>query len=329
MKKIKIIENPSEIAAGTRGASLGIAAIKIAGFKAGSHYFNNVETSKIEDENHLLFDDPVTPYAKKIGGVLRIYQKVCNEVAFTLREENAFPIVLAGDHSSAGGTIAGIKKAYPDKRLGVIWIDAHADLHTPYSTPSGNMHGMPLAASIGDDNIEQKTNDIDGYTANVWNELKNVGGVSPKISAEDLVLIGCRSAEDQEEHIISKYRIKDLLIEHVKKRGVETIAEETLKHLDPCDLIYISFDVDSMDASISSGTGTPMPDGLTETEASELINHLLIKSDKICCMEIAEVNPCLDDKCNLMAENAFMILEKASKIIRDKISNDPYIYEQI
>ncbi len=90
-------------------------------------------------------------------------------------KNNFFPVVISGDHSNAGGTIAGIKAAKPNSRLGVIWIDAHSDLHTPYTTPSGNIHGMPLSVSIGEDNIESKVHDLDDVTKKQWNQLKNMG----------------------------------------------------------------------------------------------------------------------------------------------------------
>ena len=151
MKNIKLIEVPSEIGAGTRGASLGIDAIKIAALDFMSSFFIHFPSEKIEVENHLLFEPIQSPYAKRIGGILTMYDRVSKAVNDTFKN-NFFPLVISGDHSTAGGTIAGIKFAKPKSRLGVIWIDAHADLHTPYTTPSGNLHGMPLSASIGEDN---------------------------------------------------------------------------------------------------------------------------------------------------------------------------------
>jgi arginase len=139
MKNIKLIEVPSEIGAGTRGASLGIEAIKIAALDFMSNFFIHFPSEKIPHENKLLYEPIESPYAKRIKGVISIYQKLSNSVCHTLRN-NFFPVVLSGDHSISGGTIAGIKLARPQSKLGVIWIDAHADLHTPYTTPSGNLH---------------------------------------------------------------------------------------------------------------------------------------------------------------------------------------------
>ena len=155
MKNIKLIEVPSEIGAGTRGASLGVEAIKIAALDFMSNFFVHFPSEKIETENHLLFEPIQSPYAKRISGVLTMIDRVAQSVKDTIKN-NFIPVVLSGDHSTSAGTIAGIKLAKPQSRLGVIWIDAHADIHTPYTTPSGNMHGMPLAASIGEDNNENR-----------------------------------------------------------------------------------------------------------------------------------------------------------------------------
>src|SRR5678815_1042753 len=129
MKNIKLIEVPSEIGAGTRGASLGIEAIKIAALDFMSSFFLHFPSEKIPAENKLLYEPIESPYAKRIKGVLGMYEKVSKAVADSLKN-SFFPVVLSGDHSVAGGTIAGIKMAKPKSKLGVIWVDAHADIHT-------------------------------------------------------------------------------------------------------------------------------------------------------------------------------------------------------
>ena len=186
MKTVKFIEVKSEIGAGTRGASMGVDAIKIAALDYGSNMFKNIESIEIKTENQLLFEFPKNPYAKRIQGLVAIYERLANQVSQTLKK-NCFPIVLAGDHSTAGGTIAGIKMAYPKHKLGVIWIDAHADIHSPYTTPTGNMHGMPVAAILGEDNIQNKINTLNKETTDLWGQLKRVGGIMPKITYKDLV----------------------------------------------------------------------------------------------------------------------------------------------
>lgn len=317
MSKVTLIENNSEIGAGTRGASLGIDAMRIAAFNSNSIYFNRHPITKIDNENNRLYEDEDFPTARRMEGVLNVYERIANTVKETC-DQNRFPLVLAGDHSSAGGTIAGLKMANPDKRLGVIWIDAHADLHSPYTSPSGNMHGMPLATALGIDNGEHQKNSPKEEVKTTWDKFKNLGNINPKVFPGDLVYVGVRDTEEPEDYFIANNEIKSLTVEHVRRSGVEVISEEILNYLKDCDLIYLSFDVDSMDCDlVSYGTGTPVQNGLTEQEAGGLINHLLIDK-RLCCFEIVEINPCLDNKQNKMAETAFRILEGATSIIEKR-----------
>src|SRR5690606_20369850 len=185
MREIQLLEVKSELGAGTRGASLGIDAIKIAALDFGSRFFKKYPSIEIPNENHLLFESSGSPYAKRISGVLTVCERVADEVHRTLDSEK-FPVMLTGDHSSSAGTIAGIRKALPKKRLGVIWIDAHADIHSPYTSPTGNMHGMPIAISLDEDNLLNKVNQPDQETLNYWFQLKNIGAIVPKINPKDL-----------------------------------------------------------------------------------------------------------------------------------------------
>lgn len=315
MRNLKIIEVKSELGAGTRGTSMGIDAIKIAALDFGSRYFKQYKSVEVQNENHLLLESAGNQHAKRISGVLTMLERVSDEVSRTIKNDE-FPIVLAGDHSTAAGTIAGIKMAHPKLKLGVIWIDAHADLHTPYTTPSGNVHGMPIAISLAEDNIESKVNKPDQETINYWYQLKNVGGISPKITPKDLVYINVRDTEKQEDYLIKKFGIKNFTTTEIRRKGVEKVAIEALSLIDHCDIIYVSFDVDCMDASISKGTGTPVPNGITEKEAGNLVARLM-QSNKVCCFEMVEINPTLDKE-NLMAENAFEILLRATnQLIND------------
>jgi arginase len=312
MRNIKIIEVKSEIGAGTRGASLGADAIKIAALDFMSSFFVNFPTEVIETENRLLYEPVESPYAKRIKGVLTMYERVSAAVANTLKS-GLFPLVLGGDHSTAGGTIAGIRIARPKNRLGVIWIDAHADLHSPYTTPSGNMHGMPLAAALGMDNLEHQVHNPDARTIEYWNKLKTIAKTSPMIRPEDLVFIALRDYEKEEEYLIRQHNIKVIPVQEVRRKGVANTVRQALMHLSQCDDIYVSFDVDSLDSSISRGTGTPVSNGLREREAEDLMAGLM-QNHKICCFEITEVNPTLDRE-NLMAEIAFNILQRCVNLL--------------
>lgn len=312
MKELKIIEVKSEIGAGTRGASLGVEAMKIASLDLNSDFFKQYDSVEVENVNELLFDGAKHSYAKFIDGVTIMEERVCLEVYETIFDE-FFPLIMAGDHSTSYGTIAGIKKAHPNTRLGVIWIDAHADFHTPFTTPSGNMHGMALSMATGIDNLECKVNDPRGETQEIWEQLKNVGMPGPKVLPEDIVYIAVRDLEKPENYLINKFNINFIETEDVKKLGPAAIAKRALEMLDHCDFIYVSFDVDSIDSRISTGTGTPVPNGLTVEEA-KILNVELAKDPKVCAWEIAEVNPTLDTE-NRMAENGFEILEATARSI--------------
>ena len=223
IKPIKIIEVKSEIGAGTRGASMGVDAIKIAALDFGSPFFKRYKSVEIPSENNLLLEPVVHDYAKRIKGIYN--ERISKEIQKTLKAEQ-IPIVLAGDHSSALGTISGIRLAYPEKKLGVIWIDAHADLHSPYTTPSGNMHGMPLACVLGEDNKDRQQNKPDDETIEYWEKLKNLGGIYPKIGYGDLVFIALRDFEPQEEYLIKKNKIRIFNLQEIRKKAVERVAIE-------------------------------------------------------------------------------------------------------
>lgn len=312
MKNIKIIEVPSEIGAGTRGASLGVEAIKIAALDFMSNFFVHFPSEKIPTENKLLFEPIESPYAKRIAGITKMYEKVSQSIQNTIRD-GFFPVVLSGDHSIAAATIAGLKMAKPHSRLGVIWIDAHADLHTPYTTPSGNMHGMPLAISINDDNEECKIHEVDEQTKKQWEALKNMGNIYPKVLPQDIVFISLRDFEKEEKALIDKHGIKVITTSEVRRKGTENIVRSVVRYLSDCDEIYVSFDVDCLDAGITKGTGTPVENGLREREAEDLVSKFM-QLRKISCFEITEVNPTLDRE-NLMAEIAFNILQRSVNIL--------------
>lgn len=312
MKNIKIIEVPSEIGAGTRGASLGIDAIKIAALDFMSNFFIHFPSEKIPVENKLLYEPIESPYAKRIKGIISLYDKVSKAVGECIKT-HFFPVVLSGDHTSSGATIAGIKMAKPKSKLGVIWIDAHADLHTPYTTPSGNMHGMPLSITINEDNSESAVHELDPETIKSWNYLKNIGKIAPKVLPEDIVYISLRDFEKEEKHLIDKYGMKVITTKEVRSKGPENIVRSVIRYLSDCTDIYLSFDVDSLDSSISKGTGTPVSSGLREREAEDLISKFM-QNRKICCFEITEVNPTLDKE-NLMAEIAFNILQRSVNVL--------------
>ena len=315
MKRIKLLEVRSELGAGTRGASMGIDALRVACLNKGSDYFRRFNSVVVPDLNHVLFDKNHFPFARYIDSIYTVQKGIANAVEQTLRF-GEFPLVLAGDHSSANATIAGIKATYPHKTLGVVWIDAHADIHSPYTTPSGNVHGMPLAAALGHDNLAHQRNHPDSETEFFWRRLQNLGEPGAKLLPEHLVYVGVRDTEE-EEALIADLGIKWIKLPEIKEKGSRRLTREIYEHLRFCDMVYISFDVDSLDSSFSIGTGTPVKDGLYLSEAENLCQDLL-ENDRVVCFEMVEINPTLDNG-NTMAKNAFNILEKATDAIERRL----------
>ncbi|MFV0247631.1 MAG: arginase [Tenacibaculum sp.] len=314
MKKIKIIKNRSDIGAGTRGSDMGIDAIEIAAINKNSNFFDRYEFEDVITENESIYNKVNNSFAKRIESVFNQCKRLSNHVKVNL-QEGKFPVVLSGDHSSALGTVSGIKAANHQNRVGVIWIDAHGDLHSPYTSPSGNIHGMPLAAIIADDNLECQINDVSRETAEFWERMKNIIVPGQKTLAEDVVFFGVRDTEEPENKQIKRHSIKNYKVAEVRHRGLELCVKEALDSLSNCDVIYISFDVDAMDCDlISYGTGTPVSKGFDPNEISTIIKQLLA-SKKVVCIEFAEINPLLDFKGNKMAETAFDILNTITESI--------------
>ncbi|GGA81935.1 arginase [Flavobacterium palustre] len=306
---VKLIKNRSDIGGGTRGADLGIDALEIAAINRGSEYFNQFTYEDVKTHNESIYDKNRNTFAKRIEFVL----EQCTRVSFAIKrnlEANFLPIVLSGDHSSALGTISGIKAVYPHETLGVIWIDAHADLHSPYTSPSGNIHGMPLAAALGIDNLKCQINEVIPETQQHWEEMKHIGIEAAKIDPEHLIYFGVRDTEEAEDKFMDEFEIKNFRVEEVRYKGLEACVERALTQLANCDMIYISFDVDSLDCDlISNGTGTPVSKGFDQYEVIAIINQI-IASRKVICIEFCEINPLLDTKGNKMAETAFEVLEQ-------------------
>jgi arginase len=317
MAKIKLIEVSSDLGGRVAGASLGADAIRIASYKNKNDFnffsrFENELNEKIIAPNSTFHSEIIYPFARRIEKIIPIYENVCNSVVNSLKLSD-FTIVISGDHSTAGGTISGMKRAYPNKRIGVVWIDAHADVHTPYTSDTGNMHGMPLATAINDNNIECRYNELDSETANMWEKLKSIGGTKDKVNMSDVVYVAIRDYENAETSLIEKYNSKVFHTIDLRQLGAKNTAHKIIKHLEHCDIIYISFDVDSMDPSVSVGTGTPFENGIFAYETKELL-QTLITFDSVKCLEISEVNPTLDTE-NKMAMTAFNILKSVCKTL--------------
>ena len=315
---IKIIKNRSDIGAGTRGSDMGVDAIEIAAINNENDYFGQYEFVDVVTENESIYNKVNNSFAKRIGSVLNQCTRLSNHVKVTL-QENTFPVVLSGDHSSALGTISGVKAAHPQQTVGVVWIDAHADIHSPYTSPSGNIHGMPLAAALSEDNLDFQINDISRETSDLWERMKNIAIPGAKVTAENVVYFGVRDTEEPEDKQIEALKIKNYSVSEIRYRGLEKCVKEAIDRLSNCDVIYVSFDVDSMDCDmVSYGTGTPVSKGFDQEEVTRIMQQF-ITTKKVVCVEFVEVNPLLDLKGNVMAETAFEVLDEVTKTIKESL----------
>lgn len=307
MNPIKIIKNRSDIGAGTRGSDMGIDAIEIAAINTENDFFNIYPYIDIQTHNETIYNKNKNTFAKRINFVCEQCERLREGVKKEL-QKGFFPLILSGDHSSALGSLSGIQKANPDKEIGVIWLDAHADIHTPYSTPSGNIHGMPLAAALSIDNKEFSKNKVSDSTEKNWLRMKNMGDKVPLIKPENLIYFGVRDTEKEEDQIIQSKKIKNFSVNDFRNLGLKSCIDQTKDQFVSSDLIYISFDIDALDCDLfSRGTGTPVSKGFLTEEIISIIKEVK-DTGKLVALEICEINPLLDNKGNQMAESAFEII---------------------
>lgn len=275
-KDITIVGVPMDLGADRRGVDMGPSAIRYASLKEKLSELG----CNVKDAGNLAVP---TPESYKVGSsklkYLREITQVSEELAVTLDHEiqkGRFPLVLGGDHSIAIGTIAGVAKHY--KRLGVIWFDAHGDLNTADTSPSGNIHGMPLAASLGI-----------GHS-----DLVNISGFSPKVHPENVVVIGARDLDEGERTLIRQQGIQVFTMHDIDRLGMGAVMEETLRIVtDGTDGVHLSLDLDGLDPHDAPGVGTPVVGGITYREG-HLAMEMLAASHRLTSAEFVEVNPILD-----------------------------------
>ena len=238
---------------------------------------------------------PLPEYLKRAAPFIK-HQKGYAQLVESCLNANRLPIILSGDHSNAVGSLAGFCRHFGCENTGVIWIDAHLDLHSPYTTPSGNIHGMALNASLNADNLENQCNQLDAEIISLWNEIKSLKNKETiqQLNPKNIVFIGIRSYEKPEIALAKALGINVIFAEDVKKNGIQWAIQEAEKLLIATSQLYVSFDVDSLDPSISKGTGTPVKGGLKITEADELMTYLY-NQEKVKAFEITEINPSLED----------------------------------
>lgn len=282
MKKLDIIGAATAFGQPRLGVDLGPDAIRYAGL----HNTLTALGYDVNDKGNICGDYKVNVHKhnKKEESNLLNFESVMNFNEYLAKAvdesitENHFPLILGGDHSLAIGSIAGISKHY--ENLGVIWYDAHGDLNDSHTSPSGNIHGMPLAAScgVGDEKM-----------VNLYND-------GAKIRPENVVLIGMRDLDEGEKKYIKENNILTYTMVDVREKGIKRVIEESISHLkDKTDGVHLSLDVDALDPLETPGTGTPVDGGLTLSETQTAMK-LLHDSKCVTSMDLVEVNPLLDDK---------------------------------
>ena len=278
IEKITIIGLPMDLGQNRRGVDMGPSAIRYA------EVVERLESlgMNVEDLGDITIGRPAQSDSldSKLKNLkeVTIGSSVLAEKVDAILSQNSFPLVLGGDHSIAIGTLAGASKHY--ENLGVIWFDAHGDLNTDGTTPSGNIHGMSLAVSLGLGN--------DG--------LVNLHGYSPKIKPENVVIIGARSLDEGERNLVKSKKIKVFSMHEIDRLGMTAVMEETIAFLkEKTDGVHLSVDMDALDPIDAPGVGTPVLGGITYRE-SHLAMEMLSESGIITSAEFVEVNPILDEK---------------------------------
>jgi arginase len=275
-RRIEVIGVPLDLGAGLRGVDVGPSAMRHAGLvgRLRSLGYETIDAGNVLTPvaDTVLEGSPVARYAMAVDEVC---QKVRAAVASAIRS-GAVPLVLGGDHSIAAGSLAGIIDERASPR--VLWIDAHADLNTPETTPSGNVHGMPLAAALG-------------AAATVF---PNLGWRDRSISPAHVVLVGLRSLDPGERELIRRLNLTAFTMADIDRVGIYDVIERALERLDAtAEQLHVTFDLDVMDPAVAPGVGTPVPGGMTVREA-HLAMELIAQSGTLGSMEAVEVNAIRD-----------------------------------
>jgi len=278
--KIRILGVPLDLGQERRGVDMGPSAVRAAGLnQALKNLGHRVEDAgnihvKLPEEQH--YGDRHAKYLKEIA---EASQEVAHRICQTL-EAGFFPLSLGGDHSVAVGTQAGVSKFFHDRQqsVGCLWIDAHADMNTPASSPSGNVHGMPLAATLGHGS----------------ESLTKIFGYAPKVPPQKCVLIGARALDSRERRFVKESGIQVFTMRAIDELGMRLVVEKSIARAsDGTAGFVVSFDVDVVDPDEAPGVGTPVPGGITYREA-HLAMEMVADSRKMVAFELVEINPIID-----------------------------------
>jgi arginase len=275
--KIRIIGVPMDLGGDRRGVDMGPSAIRYADLEERLEKIGH----KVEDLGDL--DVPIPeariikdPTAKYLPEIVKANKSLADAVAKAVRE-GYFPLVLGGDHSIAVGSLWGITRVR--RNVGILWMDAHGDFNTPETSPSGNVHGMPLAAALGR-----------GRESLVKNE-----DPASRINPVHVVQIGIRDLDPLEKRALRNSGIHVFTMHEVDRYGMPRVIEKAMAHFQGCDHIHLSFDMDVIDPDEAPGVGTPVPGGISAREA-HLALEMIAETHTISSMDLVEVNPILDER---------------------------------
>ncbi len=293
---VHVLGVPMDLGSGRRGVDMGPSAIRIAGLGERlvelGHTVVDEGDLDIKNIEELEVGDVRARYLAEIARASRI---VCGRVA-RIAERDEFPLVLGGDHSISVGTVSGLASAAAarGKKLGLLWVDAHGDINTPETSPSGNIHGMPVAALLGEGPAE----------------LTGIGGDGPKVDPANVALVGIRSLDDGEKARLKRFGVQVHTMSDVDRHGILRIMKKALARVTAgTDYLHVSFDLDAVDPTVAPGVGTPVKGGLDYREA-HLLMELLHDSGALTSLELVEVNPILDDR-NASAQFAVELVQSA------------------
>ena len=279
---VHVLGVPMDLGSGRRGVDMGPSAIRIAG----------VETA-LRELGHTVVDEGDIPiknmeelkvgdvHARYLAEIARAAKLAAGKIE-RIMTKGHFPLVLGGDHSISVGTVSGIAAfcRARRKKLGLLWIDAHGDINTPETSPSGNIHGMPVASLLGEG--------PDTLTA--------IRGTAPKVNARNVALVGIRSLDEGEKVRLKRHGVQVHTMSDIDRSGIHRIMKKALARVtDGADYVHVSFDLDAVDPTVAPGVGTPVKGGLDYREA-HLIMELLHDSGVMTSLEMVEVNPILDDR---------------------------------
>ncbi len=295
--RIAIIGAPLDLGQGRRGVDMGPSAVRVAGLgrKLGALGYDVVDLGNIPVSQAESLADAGPSNAKYVAQIAHSCEKLARMVSEAL-EAGQLPLVLGGDHSIAAGTVAGVADYLrrDERRAGLLWIDAHADMNTPESSPSGNVHGMPLACCMGEGPVE----------------LVNLLGFAPKVQAGNVALVGIRDVDEMERGHLREIGVHAFTMRDIDERGMRDVMRDAIAVVSSATAgFHLSLDLDFVDPDYAPGVGTPVRGGATYREA-HLAMEMVCDSGRMLSMEVVEVNPVIDEV-NRTAELAVELILSA------------------